>query len=97
MHGKCSGRGVKLGGKKGAMSSDAFVGVTRGSHLAALERLYKVINPEKVHQVGLMLDKFGLGIWASLKAKYPEVQVFDPSRCACLACTKHVKLLLLSG
>jgi hypothetical protein len=54
-------------------AADPFYGVTRGSHIGSLERLYKVINPEKVHQVTLMLDKFGLGIWASLKSKYPEV------------------------
>ena len=51
-----------------------FTGVTRGAHVAALRAFYTATNPEKLSLLDAMYEKFGPGVWASLKAKYPDVR-----------------------
>jgi hypothetical protein len=51
-----------------------FTGVTRAAHLAALAKLYAILDASKVSKVDLILEKFGLDVWAALVDKYPQVR-----------------------
>ena len=57
-----------------ALAPESFVGVNAPAHIAALEALYAVVNPDKLAQVPIMWEKFGASIWQALAPKYPNVR-----------------------
>ncbi len=69
-----------------ALNPDSFVGVNAPAHIAALEALYAVVNPDKLSQVPLMWEKFGPGIWEALVPKYPTVSSVPLSHASACAC-----------
>ena len=57
------------------VSAASFAGVSEADQLAAIRRLYTVINPDKMSQVELMWQKFGAGIWEALSKRYTDVDM----------------------
>ncbi len=49
--------------------------MSEADQLAAIRRLYTVINPDKMSQVELMWQKFGAGIWEALSKRYTDVDM----------------------
>jgi hypothetical protein len=56
-----------------SLPAEGFVGVNAAAHIAALEALYAVVNPDKLSLVPTMWEKFGAGVWEALLPKYPDV------------------------
>jgi hypothetical protein len=60
---------------------DQFAGVSVEVHKAALRRMYRRLKPESLPLVDAMWAQFGVGVWAALARKYPEV---DMAKVICL-------------
>jgi hypothetical protein len=61
------------------VSAASFAGVSESDQIAAIRRLYTVVNPDKMSQVELMWQKFGAGIWEALAKKYTDIDMNNVS------------------